>query len=114
MLAKRLGARQGHGVDQQSRYVDLVPGGEIDIATHPQQPTIGKLLTHVRRGDIGQRLPPCAAVAAEAMKRLAHGDFTLIQGGGVGHSARSNSAPQTTHFGHSAQRTKVLMPTIRQ
>ena len=33
-------------------YVDLVQGGEIDIAISPQLATIGTLLAHVRRGDI--------------------------------------------------------------
>ena len=33
-------------------YVDLVQGGEIDIAISPQLATIGSLLAHVRRGDV--------------------------------------------------------------
>src|SRR5690606_23095091 len=50
MLAKRLGARKVLTLIGNPAYVDLVQGGEIDIAISPQQATIGSLLTHVRRG----------------------------------------------------------------
>ena len=33
-------------------YVDLIQGGEIDIAISPQQATVGSLLSHVRSGDM--------------------------------------------------------------
>jgi trk system potassium uptake protein TrkA len=52
MLAKRMGAQKAMVLIQRSAYVDLVQGGEIDIAFSPQQATISALLTHVRRGDI--------------------------------------------------------------
>ena len=52
MLAKRQGARKVLTLITNPAYVDLVQGGEIDIALSPQQITIGSLLTHVRRGDI--------------------------------------------------------------
>ena len=52
MLAKRLGARKVMTLINNPAYVDLVQGGEIDIAISPSQATIGTLLTHVRRGDI--------------------------------------------------------------
>jgi len=52
MLAKRLGARKVMALINNAAYVDLVQGGDIDIAISPQQTTIGSLLTHVRRGDM--------------------------------------------------------------
>ncbi|MEH6713778.1 MAG: Trk system potassium transporter TrkA, partial [Paraglaciecola polaris] len=50
MLAKRLGAQKAMVLIQRGAYVDLVQGGEIDIAFSPQQATISALLTHIRRG----------------------------------------------------------------
>ncbi|MFN7754034.1 MAG: Trk system potassium transporter TrkA [Pseudomonadota bacterium] len=73
LLARRMGARRVMTLINRSAYVDLLQGGQIDIAISPANTTIGTLLTHVRRGD-------CAAVhslrrgAAEAMEIVAHGD----------------------------------------
>ncbi|MCA3071744.1 MAG: Trk system potassium transporter TrkA [Rhodocyclaceae bacterium] len=73
LLAKRMGARRVITLINRSAYVDLVHGGQIDIAISPANTTIGALLAHVRRGD-------CAAVhslrrgAAEALEIIAHGD----------------------------------------
>ena len=52
LLAKRLGARKVVALINRSSYVDLLQGGEIDIALSPAQATIGPLLTHIRRGDV--------------------------------------------------------------
>ena len=73
MLAKRLGARKVMALINNPAYVDLVQGGEIDIAISPQQTTIGSLLTHVRRGDIVQ-VHSLRRGAAEAIEVIAHGD----------------------------------------
>jgi len=54
-------------------YVDLVQGGDIDIAISPQLATIGTLLTHVRRGDIVSA-HSLRRGAAEAIEVVAHGD----------------------------------------
>lgn len=73
MLAKRLGARKVLTLISNPAYVDLVQGGEIDIAISPQQATIGSLLTHVRRGDI-VNVHSLRRGAAEAIEVIAHGD----------------------------------------
>ncbi|EED34290.1 K+ transport system, NAD-binding component [Luminiphilus syltensis NOR5-1B] len=72
MLAKRLGAKKVITLITNSAYADLV-GKEIDIAISPQQITIGSLLTHVRRGDIGN-VHSLRRGAAEAIELTAHGD----------------------------------------
>ena len=54
-------------------YVDLVQGGEIDIAVSPQLATIGTLLAHVRRGDIVS-VHSLRRGVAEAIEVVAHGD----------------------------------------
>lgn len=73
LLAKRLGARKVMTIINNPAYVDLVQGGEIDIAISPQLATIGSLLTHVRRGDIVSA-HSLRRGAAEAIEMVAHGD----------------------------------------
>ncbi|WP_027329808.1 Trk system potassium transporter TrkA [Marinimicrobium agarilyticum] len=73
MLAKRLGARKVMALINNPAYVDLVQGGEIDIAISPQTTTIGSLLTHVRRGDM-VNVHSLRRGAAEAIELIAHGD----------------------------------------
>jgi trk system potassium uptake protein TrkA len=73
LLAKRLGATKVISLITNPAYVDLVQGGEIDIALSPQQITIGSLLTHVRRGDVAN-VHSLRRGAAEAVEIIAHGD----------------------------------------
>jgi len=73
MLAKRLGARKVMALINNPAYVDLVQGGDIDIAISPQQATIGSLLSHVRRGDM-VNVHSLRRRAAEAIEVIAHGD----------------------------------------
>jgi trk system potassium uptake protein len=75
MLAKRLGARKVMTLINNHAYVDVVQGGDIDIAISPQTTTIGSLLTHVRRGDI-VNVHSLRRGAAEAIEIIAHGDAT--------------------------------------
>ncbi len=73
MLAKRLGARKVMALINRTAYVDLIQGGEIDIAISPQQSTISSLLAHVRRGDV-VKVHSLRRGAAEAIEAIAHGD----------------------------------------
>ena len=73
MLAKRLGARKVMALINNPAYVDLIQGGEIDIAISPQQATISSLLKHVRRGDV-VNVHSLRRGAAEAIEAIAHGD----------------------------------------
>lgn len=72
LLAKRLGAGKVMTIINNPAYVDLVQGGDIDIAISPQLATIGTLLAHVRRGDIVS--VHSLRGAAEAIEAVAHGD----------------------------------------
>jgi trk system potassium uptake protein TrkA len=74
LLAKRLGAGKVMALINNTAYVDLIQGGEIDIAISPQLATIGSLLTHVRRGDI-ESVHSLRRGAAEAIEVVAHGDM---------------------------------------
>lgn len=73
MLAKRLGANKVMSLINRPSYVELVESGSIDIAISPQQVTLGKLLTHVRKGDI-VAVHSLRRGAAEAIEAVAHGD----------------------------------------
>lgn len=73
LLAKRLGARKVITIITNPAYVDLMQGGEIDVAISPQQIAIGTLLTHVRRGDVAN-VHSLRRGAAEAIELIAHGD----------------------------------------
>ena len=73
MLAKRMGARRTIALINRQAYADLVEGNRIDIAIVPSQTTIGKLLAHVRRGDV-VAVHSLRRGAAEALEAIAHGD----------------------------------------
>jgi trk system potassium uptake protein TrkA len=73
MLAKRMGARRVITLINNPAYVDLVQGGEIDIAISPQLITVSSLLRHVRRGDMSN-VYSLRRGAAEAIEAVAHGD----------------------------------------
>jgi trk system potassium uptake protein TrkA len=96
MLAKRMGAKKTMVLIQRGAYVDLVQGGEIDIAISPQQATISALLTHVRRGDI-VNVYSLRNGAAEAIEAVAHGDETTSKV--VGRQVKDIKLPPGTTIG---------------
>jgi trk system potassium uptake protein TrkA len=73
LLAKRMGARRVVALINRRSYAELVQGGQIDIAISPAQATIGKLLQHIRRGDVAA-VHSLRRGAAEALELVAHGD----------------------------------------
>ncbi len=73
ILAKNLGSGKVMTLINNPAYIDLVQGGDIDIAISPQQITVSRLLRHVRRGDIAQ-VHSLRRGAAEAIEIIARGD----------------------------------------
>ena len=73
LLAKRLGAHRVIALINRSAYVDLVQGGEIDIAISPAQATVGPLLSKIRRGDM-VAVHSLRRGAAEVLEVAVHGD----------------------------------------
>ena len=73
LLARRMGARRVVALINRRSYVDLLQSGQIDIAISPAQATIGKLLAHVRRGDV-VAVHSLRRGAAEALEAGVHGD----------------------------------------
>jgi trk system potassium uptake protein TrkA len=106
MLAKRLGARKVMTLINNPAYVDLVQGGEIDIAISPQQATIGSLLTHVRRGDI-VNVHSLRRGAAEALEAIAHGDSQSSKV--VGKAIEDIELPTGTTIGAIVRNDEVLI-----
>lgn len=74
LLAKRLGAKKVMTLINNTAYVDLIQGGDIDIAVSPQQATVGSLLSHVRSGDM-VNVHALRRNAAEAIEVIVHGDI---------------------------------------
>jgi len=106
MLAKRLGARKVMSLINNPAYVDLVQGGEIDIAISPQQATIGSLLAHVRRGDVVS-VHSLRRGAAEAMEAIAHGDAHSSKV--VGKAIEDIELPEGTTIGAIVRNDEVLI-----
>ncbi len=78
MLAKRLGAKKVISLINRAAYVNLMEGGNLDIAVSPQSITIGALLAHIRRGHM-VRVHALRSGAAEAIEAVALGDARTSQ-----------------------------------
>lgn len=106
LLAKRLGANKVMALINNSAYVDLVQGGDIDIAISPHQATIGSLLAHVRRGDV-VNVHSLRRGAAEAMEAIAHGDEASSKV--VGKAIQDIDLPEGTTIGAIVRNEEVLI-----
>ncbi len=106
LMAKRLGVRQVLTLISKPAYVDLVQGGEIDIAISPQQATTSSLLSHVRRADVA-RVHSLRRGAAEAMEAIAHGDSKSSKV--VGRAIRDIDLPKGASIGAVVRGDEVLI-----
>ncbi|MGY0218592.1 Trk system potassium transporter TrkA [Endozoicomonadaceae bacterium StTr2] len=106
MLAKRLGARKVMALINNPAYVDLVQGGEIDIAISPQLSTISSLLRHVRKGDV-VNVHSLRRGAAEAIEAVAHGDERNSKV--VGKNIGDIELPSGTTIGAIVRNDEVLI-----
>ncbi|MCS5709809.1 Trk system potassium transporter TrkA [Candidatus Berkiella aquae] len=106
ILAKRLGAHKVMALVNRSAYVDVIEGGDIDIAISPQQATIGSLLTHVRRGDV-VNVHSLRRGAAEAIEAVAHGDKQTSQV--IGRKIRDIHLPKGTTIGAIVREDQVII-----
>jgi len=106
MLAKKLGAHKVMSLINRAAYVDLIQGGEIDIAISPQQSTISSLLAHVRRGDV-VKVHSLRRGAAEAIEAIAHGDKTTSKV--VGRQISELTLPPGTTIGAIVRGDQVVI-----
>lgn len=106
ILAKNLGSGKVMTLINNPAYVDLVQGGDIDIAISPQQITVSRLLRHVRRGDIAQ-VHSLRRGAAEAIEIIARGDskFSRV----VGRTLDQLDLPKGTVVGAVVRNDEVLI-----
>ena len=106
LLAKRLGAKKVMTIINNPAYVDLIQGGDIDIAISPQLATIGTLLAHVRRGDIVS-VHSLRRGAAEAIEAIAHGDSKSSKV--IGRAIRDIGLPPGTTIGAIIRDEEVII-----
>lgn len=106
LLAKRLGARKVMTLINNTAYVELVQGGDIDIAISPSQSTIGSLLTHVRRGDLAN-VYSLRRGAAEAIEAVAHGDKNTSKV--VGRAIEDIDLPEGCTIGAIVRNDEVII-----
>ena len=106
LMAKRLGVRQVLTLISKPAYVDLVQGGDIDIAVSPQQATTSSLLSHVRRADVA-RVHSLRRGAAEAIEAIAHGDERSSKV--VGRRISDIALPKGTTIGAIVRGSQVLI-----
>ena len=106
LLAKRQGARQVITLIGKPAYVDLVQGGDIDIAISPQQATTSSLLSYVRRADVA-RVHSLRRGAAEAIEAVAHGDARSSKV--VGRAIGDIALPSGASIGAIARGDEVLI-----
>ncbi len=106
LLAKRLGVRQVITLIGKPAYVDLVQGGDIDIAISPQQATTSSLLSYVRRADV-VAVHSLRRGAAEAIEAIAHGDAKTSKV--VGKAIGDIELPPGTTIGALVRGEQVLI-----
>lgn len=107
LQAKRLGARHVMALITRTAYVDLIEGSEIDTAISPQQITIGRILTYIRRGDIAN-VYSLRRGAAEAIEIIAHGDKSTSKV--IGKKIADIKLPKETSIGAIFRQGAVLIP----
>ena len=103
---KRLGVRQVITLIGKPAYVDLVQGGDIDIAISPQQATTSSLLSYVRRADVAA-VHSLRRGAAEAIEAIAHGDAKTSKV--VGRAIGDIELPAGTTIGALVRGDRVLI-----
>lgn len=105
-LAKRLGAKKVMALINNTTFVDLIEGGEIDIAISPQQATVSSLLRHVRQGNVVQ-VHSLRRRTAEAIEIVARGTKESSQV--IGRQLDKIKLPSGAAFGALVRKNKVIM-----
>lgn len=106
LLAKRMGAHRVMALINRSSYVDLVQGGEIDVAISPAQATLGPLLSKIRRGDMAV-VHSLRRGAAEALEIVVHGDAKNSKV--AGHRIEEISLPEGATIGAIIRGEEVII-----
>lgn len=107
LQAKRMGVRQVIALVNRLAYIDLIEGGEINVAISPQLATTGSILTHIRRGDV-VNVHSLRRGAAEAIEAVAHGDKKTSKV--VGRTMKEIVMPAGTTIGAFVRNGEVIIP----
>jgi trk system potassium uptake protein TrkA len=106
LLAKQGGAGKVIALINRGAYVDLLQGGNIDIALSPAHVTIGSLLAYVRQGDVAA-VHSLRRGAAEVLELVAHGDRQSSRV--VGRRIDEIDLPKGATIGAIVRGDKVIM-----
>ena len=106
LLSKRLGVRHVVTLIENPAYLDLMEGGDINVAISPQLATASTILRHVRRADVA-RVHSLRRGAAEAMETIVHGDPKTSKV--VGKRVRDLGLPAGTTIGAIVRGENVLI-----
>lgn len=107
LQAKRMGVRQVIALITRPAYVDLIEGGEINVAISPQLATTSSILAHIRRGDV-VNVHSLRRGAAEAIEAVAHGDKKTSKV--VGRTLSEIKMPTGTTIGCIVRNGEVIIP----
>ena len=107
LQAKRMGAKNVMTLITRTAYVDLIEGGQINIAISPQLATIGSILKCIRRGDV-MNVYSLRRGAAEAIEIKAHGDRKNSKV--VGRTIGKIKFPEGSLIGGVIREEKFLIP----
>jgi trk system potassium uptake protein TrkA len=106
LMAKKLGAAKVMTLINNPAYVDLMQGGDIDIAFSPQQITVSRLLRHVRQGEI-VNVHSLRHGAAEAIEVVVKGDLRSSKV--VGRALEDIPLPKGTTIGAIVRDGEVII-----
>lgn len=107
LQAKKIGAKNVMALITRTAYVDLIEGGQINIAISPQLITIGSILRYIRRGDV-YNVYSLRRGAAEAIEIKAHGDYKTSKV--IARPIRTIKLPEGTIIGGIIRGGELIIP----
>ncbi|MEE9452272.1 MAG: Trk system potassium transporter TrkA [Gammaproteobacteria bacterium] len=107
LMAKKLGARKVMALITKPAYIELIEGGEIDIAVSPKQLTVDSVLSYVRQSGVA-RVHTLRHGAAEAIEMVVQGsaDNSKISGRRI----EQLKLPQGVTIGAIVRGEDIIMP----
>jgi trk system potassium uptake protein TrkA len=106
LLAKKLGVRKVIALINNSTFVELTEGGDIDVAVSPQLSTTSALLSQIRQGEVTS-IHRLRRGAAEALEGVALGDSTNSRL--VGRMVQDIHLPEGTSIGAIVRDNEVII-----
>ena len=108
-LAKKLGAKRVMALVNKPAYVEHLEHKDIDVVISPRIATIGRVLAHIRRGDV-VAVHSLRRGRAEAIEAIAHGDENSSKV--IGKGVREIPFPPGTGVGAIVRNGEVIIPNV--